>query len=268
MKNYLILLSALLLTASSFAQVGINTETPDASAELDIVSTIGGILIPRLTESQRDLISTPATGLLIYQTDQTAGFYFYNGGSWTKLDGAEGPQGPDGNTILNGVNDPTTEGNDGDFYINTSTTTLFGPRTAGVWGAGIALAANSGANSKRNCNSYILPYMPYSSTSGQIIYVTRVPSAWVGGVGANTGAITAEAIDESGDIWNLGEIGTAGMGVTKITNNINTALQNVGFEDGKVSLRISVANPENIYMYASYNAGSVRGFVDVECQRD
>ena len=46
MKNYLTLLSALLLTATTFAQVGINTETPDGSAAVDIVSTTGGILIP------------------------------------------------------------------------------------------------------------------------------------------------------------------------------------------------------------------------------
>ena len=82
MKQIFNLLAAVLFTATTFAQVGINTETPDASAALDITSTTGGLLVPRMTETQRDAISPAATGLMIYQTDGTAGFYYYNGSSW------------------------------------------------------------------------------------------------------------------------------------------------------------------------------------------
>ncbi|PQB08886.1 hypothetical protein BST83_00525 [Polaribacter filamentus] len=78
-----ILFIAVNLTA--FAQVGINNNTPAASAALDVTSTEGGILIPRLTETQRDAITLPATGLMIFQTDQTAGFYFYDGTAWAQL---------------------------------------------------------------------------------------------------------------------------------------------------------------------------------------
>ena len=42
----------------------------------------GGLLVPRMTQTQRDAISPAATGLMIYQTDGTAGFYYYNGSSW------------------------------------------------------------------------------------------------------------------------------------------------------------------------------------------
>ncbi len=90
------LLTFVLFSILSYAQVGINTNTPDASSALEIESTTGGILIPRLTETQRDAISSPATGLMIYQTDQTTGFYFYDGTAWTKIDGVAGPQGPQG----------------------------------------------------------------------------------------------------------------------------------------------------------------------------
>jgi hypothetical protein len=38
-----------------------------------------------MTETQRDAISSPATGLMIYQTDGTAGFYYYNGSSWANV---------------------------------------------------------------------------------------------------------------------------------------------------------------------------------------
>ncbi len=61
---------------------GIGTELPLASALLELKSTSKGILIPRMTLAQRDLIpiSTAANGLLIYQTNNTPGFYYYNNG--------------------------------------------------------------------------------------------------------------------------------------------------------------------------------------------
>jgi uncharacterized protein (TIGR02145 family) len=90
------LITLMLFTALSYAQVGINTNTPDASSALEIESTTGGILIPRMTEAQRDAIVSPASGLMIYQTNETSGFYFYNGTLWTKIDGVAGPQGPAG----------------------------------------------------------------------------------------------------------------------------------------------------------------------------
>ena len=93
MKKVTLLLFMLSFTCLSIAQVGLNTITPDASSALDIESTTGGILIPRLSEFQRDAIALPATGLMIYQTDKNPGFYFYSGTAWTKINGAAGPQG-------------------------------------------------------------------------------------------------------------------------------------------------------------------------------
>jgi hypothetical protein len=54
-----------------------------------------------MTIAQRNIIASPATGLLIYQTDSTLEFYMYNGTSWTTL-GAVGPQGPIGATGATG----------------------------------------------------------------------------------------------------------------------------------------------------------------------
>lgn len=64
------------------AQIGIGTTTPNTSAALDVTSTNKGILAPRMTAAQKTAIITPATGLLIYQTDGAAGFWFYNGTIW------------------------------------------------------------------------------------------------------------------------------------------------------------------------------------------
>lgn len=76
------------------AQVGIGTELPDASAQLEIAADGKGVLIPRMVKANRP--STPATGLLIYQTDNQPGFYYYNGTAWEKLGTGTGTPGPSG----------------------------------------------------------------------------------------------------------------------------------------------------------------------------
>lgn len=64
---------------------GIGTQSPNTSSLLDITSTAKGVLIPRMTKSQRDAIAAPATGLLIYQTNSNAGFYYYAGNGWSPV---------------------------------------------------------------------------------------------------------------------------------------------------------------------------------------
>lgn len=77
------------ITPTSVAINGSKTAA-NASAALDITSTTKGILIPRMTNVQRDAIASPATGLMVYQTDGTAGFYYYNGTAWTAIGGSGG----------------------------------------------------------------------------------------------------------------------------------------------------------------------------------
>lgn len=99
MKKHSLLLVVILITViNAYAQtnVGIGTTTPAASAALDITSTSKGILIPRMTASQRTAITSPASGLLVYQTDGTAGFYYYNGTAWATLNGTAGQGVPTG----------------------------------------------------------------------------------------------------------------------------------------------------------------------------
>ena len=67
MKQLFTFLAAVLLTATTYAQIGINNENPDASAALDITSTTGGLLPPRMTTTQRDAISA-AKGLVLFNT--------------------------------------------------------------------------------------------------------------------------------------------------------------------------------------------------------
>ena len=74
---------------TTIAQVGIGTETPAASAQLELQSTTKGFLPPRMTASQRDLIDTSAQGLMIYCTNCGANgeAQLYNGAAWVNLVG-------------------------------------------------------------------------------------------------------------------------------------------------------------------------------------
>src|SRR6476660_5281251 len=69
----------------STGSAGIGTVTPDVSSALEIKSTTQGLLISRMTLAQRNAIASPATGLMIYQTNNTPGFYYFSGTAWTAV---------------------------------------------------------------------------------------------------------------------------------------------------------------------------------------
>ena len=95
-----ILLSFIFTSTLQAQNVGINSTgaAPDASVALDISATGLGLLIPRMTLAQRPAI--PVTSLIIYQTDNTPGFYYYDGTSWIMLSASGGDGWTDGGTYV------------------------------------------------------------------------------------------------------------------------------------------------------------------------
>ena len=86
MRNKILLFFAITISMYSSAQVGIGTSNPDASSVLEIQSTSKGLLIPKLSKTQRDAINSPAVGLLLYQIDNNPGFYYYTASKiWIRI---------------------------------------------------------------------------------------------------------------------------------------------------------------------------------------
>ena len=84
MKVFLSLLLTGFFSFSISAQVGIGTTSPDASAALDVSSNSMGMLPPRMTTTQRDAISSPVAGLMIYCTSVND-LQYYNGTNWISI---------------------------------------------------------------------------------------------------------------------------------------------------------------------------------------
>ncbi|MDA9111424.1 fibronectin type III domain-containing protein [Flavicella sp.] len=75
-----------LIITNITAQVGINNSNPHESAALDITSTTGGLLMPRMTNAERQAITNPAEGLMVYVTDFDGGaLMIFDGIGWTAL---------------------------------------------------------------------------------------------------------------------------------------------------------------------------------------
>ncbi len=94
MKYLFILIIAILVTQSTYAQIGIGTATPNTSAKLDVSSTSKGFLPPRMTDAQKTAITSPAAGLTLWCTDcgSTGEMQVYNGSSWTNMAGGTASQ--------------------------------------------------------------------------------------------------------------------------------------------------------------------------------
>ena len=133
---------ALFVSMAIFSQaqnVGINStgDTPDPSAMLDVSSTTKGILIPRMIKAQREAIASgsPAIGLLVYQTDGTAGYYYFNGTAWVLVGTGNGTvtsvAGTTDRISVSGTTDPTVDISSG--YVGQTSITTLGTVGTGTW---------------------------------------------------------------------------------------------------------------------------------------
>ncbi len=72
--------------------------SPNGSAMLEVYSNTKGFLPPRMTEAQRNAVSSPATGLMVYQTDNQSGLYYYTGTTWISFNALQNNWQTNGNS--------------------------------------------------------------------------------------------------------------------------------------------------------------------------
>lgn len=134
-----------------------------------------------------------------YINTGTGVFYKKASGTWSQVFSMQtGPQGPqglagtngtngtNGFSVLSGATTPSNSGTgvNGDFYINTSTYTLYGPKTGGVWGDGVSLLGNG---------------IPNGGTTGQVLVKSSnddLDADW-GDIGVSYGNITGNVADSA-----------------------------------------------------------------------
>lgn len=124
MRNVRHIAVLLVLTVNATAQqrAGIGTFTPHPSAMVELAAQDKGVLIPRMTSSQRTAIPNPGNGLLVFDVN-TPGFWYFDGIQWVQ---PMGPQGPIGVTGTVGPTGPTgPQGNIG------MASTVIGPMGVG-----------------------------------------------------------------------------------------------------------------------------------------
>jgi len=243
---------------------------PDASAILDVHSTEKGMLVPRMTSTQRTAIINPAAGLLVY--DYTTGsFWVYNGAFWRNLNAADTDWIQHTNGIYNNTN------NVGIGYFPEPSTKLFVEQT--TTGAGIAaIAAERGElNGATNggtswellgVDAALSGYSPYGNNYSAAVYgssnLDYANSASIIGIGtdASTGLIDVYGAlgykDGSGNL-NAGYFdGNVVMDNSHVSINHNAPLANAKLYVERANGDVG-ADKATIYAYRSGGAAATNG---------
>ena len=158
---------------------------------------------------------------------------------------ANSTPGPAGNSLLNGPSNPTpATGNNGDFYINTNTDTIFGPKTSGSWTSLTSLVGPKGPS-----GGYPVHYIGEQYGGGIVFYVYE---------GGQHGLIaaTADLSDPNGITWDNPNVGS----------DVFTNAQMDGLLAGKINTYLILAAQRTVvygtadnsaaYKSVSYNGGN------------
>jgi hypothetical protein len=239
----------------SAGSAGIGTTTPNASSLLEMVSTTKGMLAPRMTKNQRDAIATPATGLLIYQTNSTPGFYYYDGTSWKPVSTVSA------NKTLGNLTSPTA--------INTALL----PNATNTIDLGSALlrwnsincntlnikSSNSGIADFDGGNSMFVRLLEngvyrgylgsYSGNAADVDFGTG-NSNFTGSVNLTIGTIPKLTINSSGNV---------GVGITSPNAKLDVA-GDIRLNDNKIYLRSGSDGFHSLGFDATVNGPMLSGF--------
>lgn len=251
MKKIIFIFATVFLIDFSFSQVGIGTNSPSSSAILELSSTSKGFLPPRMSESEKNAISSPVAGLMIYQVNNSPGLYFYTGSAWTgplsvsdlsgylKADGtvtATGDLNMGGQKITN-VATPTASGDAANkSYVDGLSGGL-------SWKESVVNLVASAPSTPATGSRYILTASWGGGSTNQI--GTYSGSSWSFATPSNRDAVFATVPSNgyvyNGTSWNQFNSSTTytfGSGLTNTSNTITLATSGVStsnLADGSVT---------------------------------
>ena len=136
-----------LLQLCLYAQVGIGTATPNASAQLDVSSITKGLLPPRMTYAQKTAISSPAAGLMVWCSNcgPSGEIQVYNGTTWTNMIGGTA-------ATLFAIGDPYQGGKIA-YILQLGDSGYIAGQTHGL----IAAASDQGTGAVWGCDGTVIP---------------------------------------------------------------------------------------------------------------
>ena len=226
----------LILADASLDAVGINQSSIAASAVLDVSSTTKGMLIPRVTTTQRDAISSPATGLLIYNTSLSA-LQFYNGSSWASVgSGAatitvkevDGTPNVTGVSVVRVSNGTLTDDGSGQVTITTGGGGGGGTDLYGVCNGRLTLTSGTPVTTSDVTAATTLYFTPYKGN--QIGLYSG--SAWnLFAFSEISLSLSGYTADKNYDIWVYDNSGTVTLDSTVWTNDTTRATA-LAMQDG------------------------------------
>lgn len=230
-----------------------NSYAASPSAMLEVASTTKGVLVPRMTGTQQNAISSPATSLLIYNTDSSA-FTYYNGSAWRAL--AAGSGGGGGGTVSNVASGYGLAGGP----ITTTGTLLFDSATvftqlrSQMWtlGGNAATAGSQTGSFLGTTNSVQLRIR--TNNTERAVWDSAIAQLRIGGATRNTtdGLIIMAPGNGNGDGIKIYAQG----GVTPLTIGQAQITRGGGYDLNTSSGSISLSPSVGVYVGTSFTAAT------------
>jgi hypothetical protein len=257
--------------------VGIGTLTPNSSAKLEVKSTTKGVLIPRMTQAQRNAIASPANGLLIYQTDGNSGFYYYDGAAWGSISywkrNNAGTYIYYQNKVGIGTGNPVAKLHvDGGTTVSLSNPgyVMIGNNTGNnlIMDYQVIQARNNGAAASVWLNyyggaAYVGPSATLQVTNGSVYTTGTLVSAGIAGINGGTNssyALNVNASSSVGGIRIADPVDNTGLTLTKSGLNYGIIVSKTNTSSGVETINSSNAGSGAGVYGSSVNGYGIQGF--------
>ncbi len=236
MKNITILFVTFCLTANAiFAQVAINTDgsAADASAMLDVKSTLKGMLAPRMSTAQRTAIPSPADGLLVYDT-ATHSLWNFRNGIWRNLA-----------TLVLPYSASATSASSLFALTNLGTGAALEGINSSTSASVIAVKGTISSTAPGGFSTAVRGINNGTSGNGIGVWGSQNGSGW-GVYGTSSGGIGVYGSDAGGGMG-VYAVGTSGLGISAISNTGSAGLFSI----------TNNANNSNVIAASTNGGGSV-----------